>query len=424
MSNINTSGLNVNYPIPGVNNTSQGFRDNFSTIKTNLDTAYTEITELQNKSIVKTALSGASVNNDMANTLISNALTRSFRATTYNLGSSLSGIVNIDVSLGDYQYGIVVANTSLQFSKWAPSGTQSNVQVTLVIANSSAVISFPPEISQDSVIQLENYKLISNTSTVTVASNVTQLDYRMSSIDCGETITVEPYSRPQQSTQLQNRPVSPVGFAGDSAGAVAVDSPVSSVYVSNTFANGSILSTTSVSNFYPDMGITFYGTSFGGITANTEYYVNSTNTSANTFSVSSTPGGANIVLTDTSGVMVATPTNYAYICTGSFNGTGNITTASNTTAVANTITVASTTGMAVNIPIIFSGNTFGGITSNTVYYIKSIVLNDITVSRSRVNGVAGTVYPLTTANGIAGGDMVVTSYNGTPIWQRIKMSGW
>ncbi len=56
MSNINTSSIDVNYPTPGVNNSSQGFRDNFSAIATNLNTAGTEITELQQKAVVKTAL--------------------------------------------------------------------------------------------------------------------------------------------------------------------------------------------------------------------------------------------------------------------------------------------------------------------------------------------------------------------------------
>ena len=56
MSTINTNALDVNYPIPGVNNNSQGFRDNFASIKTNLNTAATEITDLQNKVVVKSAL--------------------------------------------------------------------------------------------------------------------------------------------------------------------------------------------------------------------------------------------------------------------------------------------------------------------------------------------------------------------------------
>ena len=52
-SAINTNGIDVNYPIPGQNNSSQGFRNNFNAIKTNIDTAGTEITDLQNKVVKK-----------------------------------------------------------------------------------------------------------------------------------------------------------------------------------------------------------------------------------------------------------------------------------------------------------------------------------------------------------------------------------
>ena len=37
MSQINTNGINTNYPEPGTNNSSQGFRDNFAQIRTNLN---------------------------------------------------------------------------------------------------------------------------------------------------------------------------------------------------------------------------------------------------------------------------------------------------------------------------------------------------------------------------------------------------
>jgi len=46
-SNIDTTGIDELYPIAGVDNDSQGFRDNFANIKTNLDSASTEITALQ-----------------------------------------------------------------------------------------------------------------------------------------------------------------------------------------------------------------------------------------------------------------------------------------------------------------------------------------------------------------------------------------
>lgn len=46
-SSINTDGLDALYPVAGVDNDSQGFRDNFANIKTNLGYARSEITDLQ-----------------------------------------------------------------------------------------------------------------------------------------------------------------------------------------------------------------------------------------------------------------------------------------------------------------------------------------------------------------------------------------
>jgi hypothetical protein len=47
-SNIISNTIDAEYPVAGQDNDSQGFRDNFSVIKTGLTTAATEITELQN----------------------------------------------------------------------------------------------------------------------------------------------------------------------------------------------------------------------------------------------------------------------------------------------------------------------------------------------------------------------------------------
>jgi len=46
-SNINPNNIDGAYPIAGQDNDSQGFRDNFTNIKTNLEYAETEITTLQ-----------------------------------------------------------------------------------------------------------------------------------------------------------------------------------------------------------------------------------------------------------------------------------------------------------------------------------------------------------------------------------------
>lgn len=241
MSTINTSGIDVNYPIPGVNNSSQGFRDNFASIKNNLNTAANEITDLQTKVVVKSALANTTVDNDMANTLISNAATRGFRATTYNLGNALAGTVLVNLQSGDVQYGTVVSNVTLQFGGWSPTGTQSNVQLQLAVANANAVISFPSEVvnanNNFGVTTLENYAVAANVATVKVPAGVTQLDYNLSSLDCGNTITIEQYNRPRKTTQIVVRTPTAIGQVGDRAGTTCVDS--TNFYVCTADYNGS-----------------------------------------------------------------------------------------------------------------------------------------------------------------------------------------
>jgi len=226
MSTINTNGLDVNYPVPGVNNNSQGFRDNFTSIKNNLNIAATEISDLQNKVILKQALTGTTLNNDMANGVISNVATRGFRSTTNNLGNALSGIVTVNVAIADVHYGTIDGDTILSFGSWAPTGTQSNVEIHFNISNSEAVISFPSsvDISPDSgVTTLENFANVANVATVSVPYGVTEMDFRISTLDCGNTLTVEPINRPRITTQIQSRTPTATGAQGDVAGTTCFD---------------------------------------------------------------------------------------------------------------------------------------------------------------------------------------------------------
>lgn len=421
MSTINTNGINVNYPVPGINNNSQGFRDNFASIRTNLNTAGTEITDLQNKVVVKSALANSTVNNDMANTLISNALTRSFRASTFNLGNALSGVVSVNVSLGDVQYGTIAGNTTIQFTGWGPTSTQSNVQLQLAVSNNLAVLSFPSQVT-DGIMTLENYANIANTNTVTVPYGVTQLDYRFSTLDCGNTITVEPFNNNRIASQVQTRNVAPTGAQGDMVGDIAVSTGVNQLTITSSNASD-YLNTANTVQLYTDMPIVFTGVTMeANITVGTTYYVR--NVSANTyFTVSSTLGGANVNLAGNASPtipMYANPVSYLYVCTDDYNSTEYVKSATATNSTGN-VTLNNTTSLANNSPIIFTGTTFGGITANTVYYIKAIGTGgNITISQSRTNGVADTAFTLTTASGTC----VATAYVGSDIWKRIALTSW
>ena len=421
MSTINTNPINVNYPVPGVNNNSQGFRDNFASIVTNLNTAATELTDLQNKVVVKQALIGTVVNNDMANTLISNASTLSFRATTYNLGNSLAGTVLVNASLADVHYGTVSANTTINFGSWPPTGTQSNIQIRLSVSNPNAVITFSGNVlasNNTGATTLENFVANGGLVTVTAPYGVSEMDYIISTTDCGNTLYIEPVNRPRQSTQIQQRLITPTGFQGDVTGTVAVGPSFNQLNITSTNA-ADYFSTSDTTQLYPDLPIVFTGTSFeANITSGTTYYVR--NISANTyFTVSSTIGGANVNLAGGTGTMFANPVGYVYIATDTYNSTAYPKNVLSTTVTTNVITLNNITSLTVNSPIIFDAN-IGGLYSNTVYYIKTIASPNITVSQSRTNGVADSTVTLS-SNSTA---TTANIYVGNDIWKRIPLTSW
>lgn len=242
MSAINTGSINVNYPFPGVNNSSQGFRDNFSGIKNNLDTAGSEITDLQNNVILKNGLSGILLDNDMSNTLISNALTLGFRNTTYNLGNSLSGSITINLANGDIQYGTVTGNTALSFSGWAPSNTYSSIELILTVNSPTIQISLPSSVSIGTST-LETYTTSGPGGYVTVLGGSFGLESPsilhliFSTKDCGITVEVNCPNRPRRVTRLMTTvPTTAVGLAGDRAGMIAADA--STLYVCTASYDG------------------------------------------------------------------------------------------------------------------------------------------------------------------------------------------
>jgi hypothetical protein len=436
-STINTNGLDVNYPIPGRNNNTQGFRNNFTNIKTNLDTAANEISDLENKVVLKSALANSVLNNDMANTLISNASTLGFRATTYNLGNALAGTIVVDSTLGDVQYGTLQGNISLQFGGWAPTGTQSELKLQLGRANANVNynISFPTEAIVDKnhgFVLLENYSYPNAVPTISFPVDVTQLNLTITSNDCGNSLFVEPTNRPFISTQIQTGTPPSTGKIGDTVGTVYVDPGTTQLVV--TGANTDPYFTTSnTASLYTGLPVVFTGTSLeANIVVGNTYYVRNVVTSTR-FTVSSSIGGANIAVAAnaTGTTMLLNPVQYIYVAVQDYNATANNITIASTTA-PNVITVPagniSAFGFANNQPVIFTGNVANinaiGLEANTVYYIKGAwnANSNITVSQTRYNGVAGPEYQgiVTVATDVG---VDVTSFtNGSDIFRRVTLN--
>jgi hypothetical protein len=132
-SNINPNNIDGAYPVAGQDNNSQGFRDNFTNTKTNLQYAADEITDIQSKGIFKAALVGTQLDNDMNGSLLSNAQIQDFSQTRVALGS-LTGPVSVNYALGHYQTVTVLgAGISLSFDNFPTAGKLGFVIVRVTV---------------------------------------------------------------------------------------------------------------------------------------------------------------------------------------------------------------------------------------------------------------------------------------------------
>jgi hypothetical protein len=147
-SAINPNNIDGAYPVAGQDNNSQGFRDNFTNTKTNFAYAADEITDLQNNVILKGALTGTTLNNDMNGSVLSNAQLQDMSETRVALGT-LSGTVTINYSAGSYQTVTTNGPISLAFTSgsWPVAGALGTVAVQVYVSSVAHTVTFPTAVS-------------------------------------------------------------------------------------------------------------------------------------------------------------------------------------------------------------------------------------------------------------------------------------
>lgn len=148
-SNINPNNIDTAYPVAGQDNDSQGFRDNFTNIKTNFQYAEEEIDDLQTKVLLKAALTGTTLDNDMGGALISNPKFQGVRYTKI-APSATAGNVTVDLSAGSFYKlgnlttpGIQLAFTNVpsagNYAEWSVQFTQGATPYTVTLPSSVSV---------------------------------------------------------------------------------------------------------------------------------------------------------------------------------------------------------------------------------------------------------------------------------------------
>jgi hypothetical protein len=196
-SQINPSTINAEYPVAGQDNSTQGFRDNFSFTRQNFQRAADEITDLQNKVLLKAPLSGTTLNNNLNGVVLDGAKIQNFSAAQFNIGA-VSGPLTIEYSVGHYQSFTIVNSVTLNFTSF-PGGNQAWI-ILRVTADAGDTLILPPAVGEDSGDSKSSTSLQGiqglNGQTITFAESGSY-EFEFRTTDNGSTIYITELSRPK-----------------------------------------------------------------------------------------------------------------------------------------------------------------------------------------------------------------------------------
>ena len=136
-SNIVPGNVDGTYPKAGQDNSSQGFRDNFTAIKNNFTEAVTEIVNLQTN---KANLNAAS---NFTDNEVTRAKFKDTSETVYAHGSVSSGALTLNHENGPYQTATVPASTTFSFTNFPASGSLGRIILDITVAPTASTLTFP-----------------------------------------------------------------------------------------------------------------------------------------------------------------------------------------------------------------------------------------------------------------------------------------
>jgi hypothetical protein len=190
-SQINPNNIDGEYPVAGVSNNTQGMRDNFTNIKTNFQYAEDEIDDLQSKGVFKAALTGTTLDNNMANNVIYNAQVRGISGTVVAIAAT-SGTVNIDCNAGPYQTISITGNITLAFTAatWPLAGTFGMIRLRVTVDAAGRTMTLPATVSQGTIA------IQGLAASVLTFATAGTFEFGFSTIDAGTTIVMYDFTRP------------------------------------------------------------------------------------------------------------------------------------------------------------------------------------------------------------------------------------
>ena len=408
-SQINPNDIDGNYPIAGVSNNTQGMRDNFTNTKTNFQYAAEEITDLQSKALLKAALTGTTLDNNLANNVMYNAQIRGFSGTTVAIANT-SGTINIDCNAGHYQSIYMAGNISLGFDSntWPTAGTAGMIRTQITVDQAGRTMALPVAVS-NGVTGIQGF----SSNVITFAQSGTY-EFGFLTTTGGSNITIFDLNRPlnyyTNDVTVVGNVVSGQNFIGNGSlltGITANAGPV----ITNGTSNIAVLANANIR-------INVAGSSNVAVFASTGEYV------TGVVSATGNVTGGNILTAGvvsslgnilTAGLVSSTGniTGGNILTAGVVSSTGNITgnyfigNGSQLTGVTvATQIVSGTTQLAVEVP---SGNiqaTINGIANVVVFTSIGANITGYVNATGNITGANATINGLVTATGnVTGGNI-------------------
>lgn len=191
-SNINPNNIDTTYPVAGQDNDSQGFRDNFTNIKNNFTEAQDEINDLQTKVVLKSALTGGTLDNNFDGSVLKAAKVQDFRETVNVIGT-VSGSQTLNYASGHYHTLTTSGSVSIAFSNLPATASHGKLRLAITVANTAHTLTLPAAVSQGTT----GIQGLSG-SVITFATAGTYI-FEFTTSDGGTTIHINELSRPRNS---------------------------------------------------------------------------------------------------------------------------------------------------------------------------------------------------------------------------------
>jgi hypothetical protein len=190
-STINPNNIDTAYPVAGQDNNTQGFRTNFSNIKTNFEAARDEINVLQ----TSTVTIGGGVTNDLDGALIFNGIMQDMSNSKINLATT-SGTIGVNYAAGPYQTVTLTGSATLNFLNFPAAGSQAYIIVRVTITNVLYTLTLPSEVgaggSAASILGIQGI----SSQTITFAATGTY-EFGFRTDDGGTSIFIDDLTRPR-----------------------------------------------------------------------------------------------------------------------------------------------------------------------------------------------------------------------------------